>query len=126
MLSPKYVELIERLSVGTERGEVKWDQTVNDRMFITYFRGFSLSLGMLSTPPLGDRIKVTLRNESGKSIDSFTVDEKHDQWSTLAKLYSEIHEIYSLVRRQAREAEARAHETDAAVEEVLNQLRLAS
>lgn len=120
MVSPKYVELFERLAAGTAKGEVKWDETASDETFITYFRGFSLSLARsFSFDLAGFIIIVTLRDESGNTVDSFATETANKQSDVINKLYSEVYEMYSSKRRKAREAEA-------VVDELLNQLKIAS
>lgn len=120
MLSPKYIELFERLSERTDKGEAQWEETASDKVFITFFQGFSLSLGMwLGFYDSETVINVALRDEQGKIVDDFGVRTDDPNWNMLEKLFTKIYEKQSSTSRKAREV-------DAAVDTVLNQLRLAS
>ena len=95
MIPELYREVLENLHARTLLGTVEWTETVNSREFLVYFEKFSLSIrdGVYDNSTEGF-VMFTLKNEQGKNLDSFAVDET-DVW------YQKAKELHTAARRKA-------------------------
>lgn len=99
MIPDVYNEIMENLYSKTLQGSVEWTGTVNAREFLVYFEKFALSIrdGVYSDTTDGFVI-VTLKNEQGKNLDSFAIDEG-DPW------YRKALDLHAAARRKANKVD---------------------
>lgn len=93
MLEAEYKSLVEQLHRRTERGEVNWLETSDEKVFLVNFQGYSLALRNTQEGYL-----FTVRDSRGKTIDDFYV-------TPMMPIYSKSAEMFASARRLARKVD---------------------
>lgn len=122
----KYVRLVERLIKQTEAGQLNWEPTVSEDAFQVSFDRFTVRIVRFEAeqpydPSIGrlaDDIVVYLRDETGRTIDSFDDNEVRDAFpkkGTTSTAYARMSHLFRLAQRNALGAEE-------ALDDILGQL----
>jgi hypothetical protein len=113
MAADKYQQLVERLAVKTDQGEVYWKEAAGPDTFQISFPNYSLTLS--SQNRQGSILYViSILNSEGRTVDSFS-DEDLDGDGRGGRYFTMMGELYHNARRQALGV-------DKALDEILGQL----
>jgi hypothetical protein len=87
MIPDGYEELVDELTKKTLDGSVHWKATMNNREFLVYFDEFALSMRDGTNDEQDWYVAVTLKNKTGKNIDSFIVWDSEPGYQKLSALH---------------------------------------
>ncbi|HWZ22025.1 MAG TPA: hypothetical protein VNW06_05190, partial [Cytophagaceae bacterium] len=95
MISDKYKELIERLSLKTEQKQIIWQKSSRDGEFKLQLGGGTLTVGKFE----GDynykpSISIIIYNDRGDKIDAIDVEDSMHDYLLVDEFYSSIRRSY--------------------------------
>ncbi|HKO36409.1 MAG TPA: hypothetical protein VJV21_08015 [Pyrinomonadaceae bacterium] len=109
MVPEEYAELVEELVSKTHDGTIEWKTTVNQREFLAYFDKFTLSTRGGTDDEENSYVTVTLKDTTGRNLDSFTIWDSDPDWMKLS-------DVHNTARR-------RALNIDGAIRAIVTELR---
>lgn len=97
MIPESYYDLINKLYVKAEAGQINWQTTAAKNKFIVYFQNFSISLEFeRSEDQEPDFVTFRIYDNTGHEIDSFWIGSHEiEGW------YEKSYQLYSAARRKA-------------------------
>lgn len=96
MIPDIYQAIFDKLVARTQKGEVNWKPTTKENTFLVNFKEFSLSItrGQYADADSMEYVQFQIRNNVGKTIDDFYIDQTYYGWS-------ETNELFNNARRKA-------------------------
>jgi len=93
MSYPRMATLVSKLSLKTQAGEVRWEETGEERTYQASFPGYAVHVF-----PRGEDYILQIFNDDGNLIEEVS---DRDLTSYMGNAYIQMKELYELARRNA-------------------------